>query len=138
MSYLCFMIKQSEQDKYDYLGRTVFIFLFFLFVCFFTNSSDRPADRVNQIESAFISNSNAIAINDFQQFLSLKSLQPVAINHFNSKILNENLDMIAVNTLINQKIIILQEARLKIKPVVLSRYYRPCHFTDTGDIPVLS
>lgn len=131
-------MNDKRGNRNDYLGSTIFIVLFFLIICAFSKNSDKPIGNANQYGIASELHSNITILNDVQQVFCQKSLIPF-IDKMNIKLFNESLKMVTDNRMINQRIILLQKAKLLIKPIIaLHRFYYQYQYIDTEDFPILS
>ena len=128
----------KRENRSDNLGSTIFIVLFFLFICAFSKNSDKPIGNAYHYGIASELHSNITILNDVQQVFYQKSLIPF-IDKMNIKLFNESLKMITVSRLITQRFIFLQKAKLLIKPFfALHRFYYQYQYIDTEDLPILS
>jgi hypothetical protein len=130
------MIKSREYI--DYLGRIMFIILFFLFVGAFSNNHVKSINHSPIPQQVILdTRSNTVAINiatppSYQNsFVSL-------IDKLNIRLFNTNFKVLAHNKLVQQSIIVIQKNELLVRPIVFSRFYSPHLFFDTEELPVLS
>jgi len=130
------MIEQST-FRHNYLGSTVFMMQFFLFICNFNKSSDKQTGRASRYELITDLRSNAAAINDVQQLHGQKCTINI-INKTNLKFLHSFLNRISENRQLNQKITFLQMTEHLIKPLLLHRFYYQYHYPAAEDLPHLS
>lgn len=130
------MFGQKDKSQ-SYLGSTVFIVLFFIFICAFAGNNEPPAARDSHFKSVSEQQSYVIALNDAQQF----SVPEYVIRNIEStdfKILSDSYKIRENNRSVHHKLVFWQKTELKIKPVVLHRLFFLYHSIDTDDLPVLS
>jgi hypothetical protein len=126
-----------REDSGNYFGSTVLIVLFFFFICALTDNSDRHTGRANHNISVSDLRSQVIALNDARQIPWQKIVIPVN-EKTNFNLLSGCRKIVADNRSIHHRILLLQKALLKIKPILLHRFYFQYHSIDTDDLPVLS
>lgn len=130
------MLRQKYNCQ-NYLGSTVFIVLFFVFICAFAGNNEPPAARDSRYKSVSEQRLYVIALNDAQQF----SVPEYGIRNVESpdfKIPGDSYKIRENNRSIHHRLVFYQKTELKIKPVVLYRLFYQYHSIDTDDLPVLS
>jgi hypothetical protein len=133
------MIRQ-DADKFDFLGSILFVFLFFLFVCAFSDKQFHETHYSVQYEIVNSSSSNpAKAI--ISPTIKLPSFQKTwvsCIDKMNFKLCNESFKLASDSYSINQKINVVQKLGLIIKPLTLRTFYHYYLLQDSDEQPVLS
>ncbi len=126
----------QKKHKINYLGPSIFLFLFFLCAFAFYEVLIKPPVRVYYHELSSVS-SNALVLNKIQQPSLNKILLPQYDNS-NLKLFSEHIKLLKDNRLINQRIINLQKAELSIILIKPPGFYYHYRHRDTEDLPVLS
>lgn len=130
------MIRQKENSG-NYWGYPVFIVLFFLCICAFSDNSYTPVGRALHHTTLADLQSQTTAVNNAHSF-------PVHKNIFRfSEKENFNLvscrhRLIAENRSIHHNILFFRQDELHIKPFILQRFHFRIHANDSDDPPVLS
>lgn len=128
---------KPHADRINYLGRAVFVLLFYLILSALAenpgNFKDAGKDYKNSTE-VYVS---PAAITEFQQINFLNNLHPSAEN-FRLKQDNKETALISFNKSILQKITFLEKSGLLIKPDLHPRFYNQYYTSETGDPPHLS
>lgn len=130
------MLRQKDNSQ-NYLDSSVFIVLFFIFICAFAGNIEPPAARDSHYKSVSEQKPYVIALNDAQQF-SVPKYVLRNIENTDFKILSDSYKIIENNRSAHHRLVFHQKAELKIKPVVLHRLFYQYHSIDTDDLPVLS
>jgi hypothetical protein len=131
------MIKSREYI--DYLGKIMFVILFFVFIGAFSNNHVKSIHHSAIPQNVILeTRSNTIAVNIEAPPPSYQKSFVSLIDKLNIKFFNTNFKVLAHNKLVQQSIIVIQKGALLIKPIVLSRFYSPHLFIDTEELPILS
>lgn len=130
------MLRQKDHI-HDYLGSTVFIVLFFIFMCAFADNSEPPTARDSRYKSVAEQQYFVIAINDAQQF-SVPKYVIRNIENRDFKILSDLHKIIESNRSVHNTLLSLRETEILVKPVMLLRLYYQYHSFDNDDLPLLS
>lgn len=125
----------QHENRFNYFGRAVFAFLFFLLVyasSAYLNKSD-GRDSSCKFISELKSNTATIKV-EVQQFYFSNSPFHSVIDKSNFKLFNYGgLKLISDNKTIKQEIIFHQRDVFLIPPIILQRFYRQYHSKDTDD-----
>jgi len=127
----------KKGNSENYLRQALFALLFFLLIFAYSENTRETHCTESPYKFAAELHSNDIATVDVQQLSFLKSLLPLN-NKFQTIQFNENQRIIAYNSAIHQRIILLQKAGFFIKTDVFRGIYSCFHYIDTDDLPVLS
>lgn len=130
------MFKQSE-NRINYLGSAVFVFLIYLFLFVFAENPDNGNPARTDLKNTSEFYTGTATIVEAAQINFLNSLLPFAGN-FRFKLVNEIPELISFNNVILHKITFLEKTGLLIKPLIHHRFYNQVHPSDTGDPPHLS
>lgn len=131
------MLRQKE-NKINYFGSAVFAFLFFLLIYAFSGNLGKHAAIESPYKFASELESNATAvIVEVQEVHFFNILIPL-VDKSNFKLFGGEMNVVADNNFMQQRIVFLQAAVLRIKPVFLHLFYRQFHSIDTDDLPHLS
>jgi hypothetical protein len=127
-------LKKEYRNKY--LLKTSLVFLCILFLTVFFQNSSKPVNN-NLSRKQVALQSYEIPLKDVLQ-LSSQQFVVFLVDKINFKIGNENLKILAVNNLINQRIIFFHKINLLIEPVSRQGFYYHYLSLETGDFPLLS
>lgn len=130
------MITQKDNSD-NILGSSIFIVLFFFFICAFSHNPDPPIGQANKIKLISELSSQLTALNDAQELPILKTAIHL-IYKTNYNLFGDGCKIVAENRTIHHQILFLQKAELLIKTIVLQRFYCQYHSIDTDDLPALS
>jgi hypothetical protein len=131
---------QGKEDRANYLGITVFIVFFFLFISAFSDQSinrTKATSRCELITELHLDPVNAIPIN-IVQLPSFQKSWVSFLDKLNIRLFNEDFKISSFNNKISIKNILLQKTQLSIKPIFICRFYYHLSSTDTEELPVLS
>ena len=133
------MIK-SKEYKNEHLTSTIFIVMLFFFICGFSNPQKKTCNHIIQYpERVSELRTNTVAVYLYFQHPSYQKSQVSSFaDKMNFKIFNAHFKVIADNSAIYQKIMVLQKVELSIKPLVIQRFYHPYLCIDSEDLPILS
>jgi hypothetical protein len=126
----------QKKHKINYLGLSIFIVLFFLFVFSFYEILIKSPNKVFHYELASVS-SNAIVLNKIQHPSINKNLLP-QFDNSNFKVITKRIKLLTNNRLILQRINFLQKVELSIILIKPPGFYYHYHLRATEDLPVLS
>ena len=126
----------QKKHKINYLGLSIFIFLFSLFAFSFYEILFKSPNKNFHYEIASVS-SNAIVLNKIQQPFLNKSWLP-QFDNSNFKVITERIKLLTNNRLILQRINFLQKVELSIILIKPPGLYYHYHLRDTEDLPILS
>lgn len=127
----------NKRNVENYLGQALFALLFSFLVFAYSGNTRESHSIESPYKFAAELHSNDCATVDLQQLSFLKSLLPLN-NKFQTIQFNENQRIIAYNSAIHQRIILLKKAGFFIKTDVFRGIYSCFHYIDTVDLPVLS
>lgn len=125
----------NKENSINTIESTLFLVLFFLFVCVVSGNSENSRHSGSSYKFASELQSNSTAVFDIQVVPFLKSLLPV-IHKLNPKQFDQTLHLIAGNYTFHQQISYLLKKQLLIKPIVIQRFSACYHFIDTSDLPL--
>ena len=129
------MINQRE-DITNYLGRTLFIVLFFLLMVFFSDKSVRQTHLPVKVQSMAELPANS-AITDAIQLPSFQKNLVSLEDKMSFKLYNASFKRFDDNRVITQQFISLQQTEFLIKPLTECRFYYHLFSKDTGEVPIL-
>lgn len=133
--YLCFMMNQKE-DITNYLGRALFVVLFFLLIGAFSDQSVKPSGFPIKVQLVTESHPSSIIADAIQLPLFQKNLASF-IDKNSFQLFNTIFKRFADNKKFIQRFISLQQTELLIKPSTLFMLYYHLIPEDTGDVPIL-
>ena len=122
------------------LENILFIVFFFIFIAAFSGQSAHQTHQASSygLTTEFHSNhAKAIVVNGIQ-FSSLQKGCLTLLYNTNPSLFNENFKIFADNRNITRRIIILHQTQLKIKPMIMCRFYFHLLSADTEELPILS
>ncbi|HZK98175.1 MAG TPA: hypothetical protein VFC67_28505 [Prolixibacteraceae bacterium] len=133
-------MKTRIEDISNYLGKALFIVLFFFIVAAFSDRSNQqsikpvPHELVSEwlSKSAQAVNTDAVQLPLFQK--SLVSFVDQKFTHLYNVIFKQSAD----NRMIAQRFFSLHQTELVIKPFAMSRFYYHLFPKVAEDVPVLS
>jgi hypothetical protein len=133
-------VKNQIEDISNYLGRALFIVLFFLMIAAF---SDRSVQKSNDgLQSKFVSewqaNPPKAIVADAGQLPLFQKNWISSVNKLNRHLLNTSLKQSAEDRRIAQRIISLRQTELRIKPLSICRFYFHLFPAVADDVPILS
>ncbi len=133
-------MKSQIEDISNYLGRVLFIVLFFLLIAVF---SDRPVQQSNDgVQSKFVSewqaNSAGAVVTDAGQLPLFQKNWVSSADKLSHHLFNLTLKQSADNRKIAQRIISLKQTELIIKPFPICRFYYHLFPIVAEDVPILS
>ncbi len=133
-------MKNQIEDISNYLGRVLFIVLFFLLIAAF---SDRSVQKSNDgVQSKFISEWQAdgakAVVTDAGQLPLFQKNWISSIDKLNHYLFNTSLKQSAEDRRIAQRIISLRQTELVIKPLSICRFYYHLFPIVAEDVPILS
>ena len=130
----------QNNDKFNFLGRALFMVLFLLVICAHFDRSEKQTYFASQYklitEMNSISN-HAVSVGFFQTPIIQKSL-PSGIDRSGLLLFNGTFKIVFDNCRINQKIILQQKKSFQIKPDCDFRFQYHLSRVDTGEPPYLS
>ena len=129
-----------KDDIINFLGRTLFMVLFFILISAFSQNSFEQDDRSVHYEWISIPNTStmsAVSVEAIQLPLFDKSWVSV-IDKSNFTFFNEDLKISAYNKKISQRIISFQKTQPLIKTTILCGFYHHLFPVDNDELPVLS
>jgi len=129
-------VLRQKDNRDNYLGSTVFMVLFFLFICAFAGNAESPAASDSHYKSVSEQKSYVIALNDAQQYSAPKNIIR-RIENTDFKTHSDSYKIFENNRSAHHSLLSLQKAELLIKPVLHRRFYIQCHSIDTDDLPLL-
>lgn len=129
------MINQRENIT-NYLGRALFVVLFFLLMVAFSDQSAKQTNFPVKILSITESHASSVIANAIQLPLFQKNwvsvVDKMSFRHFNA-----TFKRFADNRTITQRFISLHQTELLIKPLTNCRFYYHLFPKDTGEVPIL-
>lgn len=130
------MINQKE-IKSEFFNTTIFVVLFFLFICAFTNKPEPSIRRVIQYELSTNFHTDLAEVNNAQQINCENGLIPL-VDKLNRIFSNNTYKVANDNKLINHKFLSLHKSEKQILPLIhLICLIQHQHF-DAEELPILS
>jgi hypothetical protein len=129
------MINQRE-DITNYLGRTLFVVLFFLVMAVF---SDRPVSQTHlsvKVQSVAELPANSVIADAIQLPLFQKNLVSFE-DKMSFQLYNATFKRFADNRTITQSFVSLRQTEFLIKPLTECRFYYHLFPKDTCEVPIL-
>ena len=136
--YICCAMKERPNDI-DFLGRTLFFFLFSLFIFAFSDSPVKQDTRLISPEliSDLHSASKATPI-EFLKTLSFRRTWVSSVDRMHFRLPDRNLKIIADNNRIAQKFISLEKDQFLTEPIATCQLYYMFFPDDSIELPPLS
>lgn len=129
------MINQKE-DITNYLGRALFVVLFFLLMGAFSDQYVKPSIFPIKVQSVTESHASSVIADAIQLPLFQKNLASF-VDKKSFQLFNTTFKRFADNRKFIQRFISLQQTELLIKPFTHIRFYYRLFSEDTGDVPIL-
>ena len=129
------MINQKE-DIANYLGRALFIVLFFLLMGAFSDQSVKSSGFPNKVQSVTESHATPIIADSIQLPLFQKNLASF-VDKKSFQLINTTYKRFADNRKLIQRFISLQQTELLIKPFNHMRFYYRLFPKDSDVVPIL-
>jgi len=129
-------MKNQGEDMINYLGRTLFIVLFFLLMVAFSGHSVKRTNEPAKVQFAAELQpasvmADAIQLPLFQKNM-VSSVDKMSFQHFNATF--KRLDDDRMNT---QRFLFLRQTDLLIKPSTNIQFYYHLFPIDSGEVPIL-
>jgi len=129
------MINRKE-DITNYLGRALFVVLFFLLMVAFSDHSVKSSSEPIKAQSVTELSAN-LAATDAVQLPLFQKNQASLVDKMSFRLFNATFKRLADNRTITQRFIYLQQTELLIKPPTTCRFYYHLFPKDTGEVPIL-
>ena len=133
------MITQQE-DKFNFLGRALFMVLFLLVICTHFERVEKKnifSSQYELISELHLISNHAVCV-DGVHTPALQKDQVTLNDKTGFYLLNESFKLSFDNNLMNHKIILLQKSILSLKPFINSRFQYHLFALDVGEPPLLS
>ena len=133
-------MKNRIEDISKYLGKALFIVLFFLIVAAFSDRSNQQPIKPesHELVSEWLSKSAQAISTDAGQLPLFENKRVSSVDKMILPIFNPTFKLSADNRKIAQRFFSLHQTELAIKPFVLTRFYYHLFPKVAEDVPVLS
>jgi len=129
------MINQRE-DITDYLGRALFVVLFFLLMVAFSDQSVKQTSEPVSVQLVADLHANSV-IADAIQLPSFQKSWVSVDDKTSFQLFNANFKRFTDNRTITQRFISLRRTELLIKPATYYRFYYHLFPKNTDEVPIL-
>jgi len=129
------MINQRE-DITDFLGRTLFVVLFFLIMVLFSGQSVRQTHLPVNVQSMTELPASSVMADAIQLPFFQKN-QVLFEDKMSFQLYNATFKRFADNRVITQRYISLRQTEFLIKPLTECRFYYHLFPKDTSEVPIL-
>ena len=126
----------QKVDITNYLGRALFVVLFFLLIGAFSDQSVKPSNIRVKVQSVTESQASFIIADSIQLPLFQKNLASF-VDKKSFQLINTTFKRFADNRKLIQRFISLQQTELLIKPSTHTRFYHQLYSEDTDDVSIL-
>ena len=133
-------MKDQQEDRFNFLGRVLFMVLFLLVICAHFDRVEKTIYFSTQYEliTEFHSISNQAVCVDFFQIPTLQKNLVTLNDKTGFYLLNENFKLSSENNIMSHKINLLQKLILSLKPLINKRFQYHLFALDAGEPPLLS
>jgi hypothetical protein len=129
-------MKDQREDIINYLGRALFVVLFFFLVVSFSGQPVKRTCEPAKIQLAAELHPGPVITDAAQLPLFQKNLAS-CVDKMSFQLFNEAFKRSADDRIITQRFIFLRQTELLIKPSTNCRFYYHRFPKDTGEVPIL-
>ena len=129
-------MKEERENRINYLGRALFVVLFFLFMIVFSDQSVKQRHLPVKVQTMTELPGNSVIADAIQLPLFQKNCVSFE-DKMSFQLYNATFKRFDDNRVITQRFVSLRQTEFLIKPFTKSRFYYHLFPKDTGEVPIL-